>query len=126
MQRLSGMTRAFRASFSDHAYLLAQTSNMTTEILDTLEATAAASVTIQQSFVSRNTVSGWWLYLACPAVSIVMGSYGLPPSILRNFGLFAFGELMGLFFSYASHLGHAAAMVSVLSGAYSNGTALGL
>jgi len=33
--------------------------------------------------------------MICPAVSLVMGSYGLPPSILRNIGLIALGEAFG-------------------------------
>ena len=33
--------------------------------------------------------------MICPAVSLVMGSYGLPPSILRNLGLVAVGEAFG-------------------------------
>ncbi len=33
--------------------------------------------------------------MICPAISLVMGSYGLPPSILRNLGLIAAGEAFG-------------------------------
>lgn len=40
--------------------------------------------------------SSWWPYLVCPAVTLVMGSYGLPPSVLRNMGLIALGQFIGL------------------------------
>lgn len=33
--------------------------------------------------------------MICPAVSLVMGSYGLPPSISRNIALIALGETFG-------------------------------
>jgi hypothetical protein len=33
--------------------------------------------------------------MICPAVSLMMGSYGLPPSILRNIALIALGEAFG-------------------------------
>lgn len=43
-----------------------------------------------------NSVSGhWWPYVICPAFSLVMGSYGLPPSVTRNIALIALGETFG-------------------------------
>lgn len=39
--------------------------------------------------------AAWWPYVICPAVSLVLGSYGLPPSMLRNLGLIAAGEAFG-------------------------------
>lgn len=120
------MTQTFSNNLNDHTIILAQASNETSGILDKLEATAAASTTIQQSYVARSAAAGWWPYFACPVISIIMGSYGLPPSILRNFGLFAFGEVVGLFYSYTSNFSNASHLISIFSQAQNNGTSFGI
>ncbi|KAH8904464.1 hypothetical protein BR93DRAFT_917064 [Coniochaeta sp. PMI_546] len=79
----------------DHAYLLRQATNITTELLDTLEDTASAATRIGKSVFDSSVSGTWWPYMICPAISLVMGSYGLPPSILRNLGLIAVGEAFG-------------------------------
>lgn len=79
----------------DHAYLLRQATNITTELLDTLEDTASAATRIRKSVFDSSVSGTWWPYMICPAISLVMGSYGLPPSILRNLGLIAVGEAFG-------------------------------
>lgn len=84
------------AKHEDHAYLLRQASNITTELLDTLEETASAARHLGQSVLERSAVSTWWPYMVCPAISLVLGSYGLPPSITRNLVLLAAGEVVGV------------------------------
>jgi hypothetical protein len=81
----------------DHARLLRQASNITTELLDSLEKTASAATRIGKSVFDTSVSGHWWPYIICPTVSLVMGSYGLPPSILRNIGLIAAGEAFGFF-----------------------------
>lgn len=78
-----------------NAYFLRQAGNITEELLDTLEATASAASVIGNSVFERSVSSAWWPYFICPAVSLVMGSYGLPPSIFRNLALLAVGEVVG-------------------------------
>lgn len=122
MLQLSQITQTFISDFSDHARLLAQASNLTTEMLDTLEATAAATSVIQSSFRSYGELGSWWPYIVCPVVSLVMGSYGLPPSILRNIGLFSLGELVGVLVSSYGRLSKVASVFFTISGMANNAT----
>lgn len=122
MLQLEGITQTFFSDFNAHSRLLVQASNMTTDMLDTLEATAAATSTIQNSIRGYGELGGWWPYIVCPAISLVMGSYGLPPSILRNIGLFTLGELVGAMVSFHSHLGTMACAFFTFAGMASNTT----
>ncbi|ERS95988.1 hypothetical protein HMPREF1624_07523 [Sporothrix schenckii ATCC 58251] len=126
MLQLEGMTQAFFSDFDAHSRLLVQAKNMTNDMLDTLEATAAATWTIQNSFRGYGELGGWWPFIVCPAVSLIMGSYGLPPSILRNIGLFTLGELAGAVISYHNHihnhLGTVAGVLFTFAGMVSNTT----
>ncbi|KIH89587.1 hypothetical protein SPBR_07014 [Sporothrix brasiliensis 5110] len=126
MLQLEGMTQAFFSDFDAHSRLLVQAKNMTNDMLDTLEATAAATWTIQNSFRGYGELGGWWPFIVCPAVSLIMGSYGLPPSILRNIGLFTLGELAGAVISchnrIHNHLGTVAGVLFTFAGMVSNTT----
>jgi hypothetical protein len=48
---------------------------------------------MQSSLLHKYSASTWWPYIICPAISLVLGSYGLPPSVFRNLMLTAVGEL---------------------------------
>lgn len=122
MSQLEGMTQTLLLDFDAHSRLLVQANNMTNDMLDTLEATAAATSTIQNSFRGYGELGVWWPYIVCPAVSLVMGSYGLPPSILRNIGLFTLGELAGAMISFHNHLGTMAGVLFTLAGMAHNTT----
>ncbi|CAK7211931.1 hypothetical protein SBRCBS47491_001291 [Sporothrix bragantina] len=50
MVQLVSLTQTFMTNMTDHTRLLAQANNMTNDMLDTLEATAAATSTIQNAF----------------------------------------------------------------------------
>ncbi|OIW24396.1 hypothetical protein CONLIGDRAFT_718356 [Coniochaeta ligniaria NRRL 30616] len=95
IDRLIVASETLASKHEDHAYLLRQASNITTELLDTLEEAASAATRIGKSVFDTSISGAWWPYMICPAVSLVMGSYGLPPSILRNLGLIAAGEAFG-------------------------------
>lgn len=62
------------------------------KLVTVLDAAATSAESFQSSMVSRMGLSGWWPFLYCPTVSLLLGSYGLPPSFLRNIGLFGLGE----------------------------------
>lgn len=79
--------------------MLKQAKNITNEILDALEETATAALTVNESMFKTATTKSWWPFLVCPSAALVLGSYGMPPSMLRNFGLLAFGEAIGFFVS---------------------------
>ncbi|KAI1434729.1 hypothetical protein GGR50DRAFT_660562 [Xylaria sp. CBS 124048] len=101
MQRLIDVSDNLASQYDEHNYLLMQANNITNEILDTLEDTAASATKVGKLFLGNYSLASWWPYIWCPAVSLAMGSYGLPPSMLRNLGLVALGETAGFIISYS-------------------------
>lgn len=99
MQRLVYAAENLTTEFHDHTHLLHQARNITNEIRDTLEDTAASASYVGNSFFKQSSTSSWWPYVWGPAASLVLGSYGLPPSAVRNLALLALGEVAGLAFS---------------------------
>jgi hypothetical protein len=99
MGRLATATETLSAKLEDHSSMLKQANNITNDILDSLEETAAAAASITESFFLGATTRSWWPFFVFPTASLVMGSYGLPPSILRNLGLLAAGEFVGFLVS---------------------------
>ncbi|KAH9907187.1 hypothetical protein F4778DRAFT_526207 [Xylariomycetidae sp. FL2044] len=95
MEDLLDITETLSTKYKDHANLLQEAQNMTNDILYILEDTASSAATVGDSFARQSAATFWWPYIWCPAASLVMGSYGLPPSALRNIGLVALGEVAG-------------------------------
>ncbi|GAB1315695.1 hypothetical protein MFIFM68171_05905 [Madurella fahalii] len=100
MDRLLTTTETLSTKLDDHSSMLKQASNITNEILDALEDTAAAASSLNQSFFTTVTTQSWWPFIVFPAACLVLGSYGLPPSIFRNLGLLALGEAIGFTVSF--------------------------
>ncbi|KAK4248549.1 hypothetical protein C7999DRAFT_13509, partial [Corynascus novoguineensis] len=92
--RLATATEQLATKFEDHSSMLKQANNITNDILDALEETAAVATWMNQSFFANIAARSWWPFVLFPTASLVMGSYGLPPSIFRNIGLLVFGELI--------------------------------
>jgi len=103
MNHLMQVTTNLTSTYHHHAHLLSQANNATNELVDTIEATASAASQVQESLSRRNEGSSWWPYIVCPTASLVMGSYGLPPSAFRNLALIAFGEMMGILVAAYNH-----------------------
>ncbi|AEO64002.1 uncharacterized protein THITE_2141973 [Thermothielavioides terrestris NRRL 8126] len=95
MNRLVAATETLASKLEDHSTMLKQANNITNDILDSLEETAAAASSMNKSFFSSVTTRSWWPFVVFPTACLVMGSYGLRPSILRNLGLLALGEAIG-------------------------------
>lgn len=87
------MTDDLADKYDVHAVSLQQTRSIASGILETLEDTAASAAAIGDSYLGQRSLKSWWLYIWCPVASLVMGSYGLPPSLLRNFALVALGKI---------------------------------
>ncbi|KAI0433739.1 hypothetical protein F5Y09DRAFT_298057 [Xylaria sp. FL1042] len=100
MQRLIDISDALAIKYDVHTDLLKQAQNITNEILDKLEDTAASAAAVGNIFMGQHSLKSWWPYIWCPVVSLVVGSYGLPPSMIRNIGLLALGETTGFMISY--------------------------
>ncbi|KAK4097200.1 hypothetical protein N658DRAFT_457365 [Parathielavia hyrcaniae] len=98
IDRLAIATETLSVKLEDHATTLKQANNITNDILDSLETTADVASSVNKSF-ARATTGGWWPFFVFPTASLVMGSYGLPPSILRNLALLTLGGLVGFMVS---------------------------
>lgn len=98
MDRLAIATETLSEKFEDHSSMLKQVNNITTNILETLEETAVVASSVNESF-SRATTLSWWPFVTFPTASLVLGSYGLPPSMFRNLALLALGGLVGFMVS---------------------------
>ncbi|KAK8068754.1 hypothetical protein PG994_005370 [Apiospora phragmitis] len=102
MQRLVDLSSDLISKHNDHAQLLHRAKSMTNEIMDTLHETAASAAIVEEALSKKSTVASLWPYIWCPAASLVMGSYGLPPSVVRNLVLVALGEAAGYVVSSVS------------------------
>ena len=94
MERLIQITSYAISNQNQQTQQVDLAKNVTFDLLDTLEAVSASAATVKKSLVSQPS-SKWWPFIICPAASLVMGSYGLPPSVMRNMFLVAFGEVTG-------------------------------
>jgi len=106
MERLINLSDRLTGQYDAHTDLLQQANNMTDEILDKLGDTAASAATLSDEFQRRGSPESWWPYIWCPVASIVMGSYGLPPSLLRNIGLLLLGKVFSPSIYEADDLHH--------------------
>lgn len=87
---------AMASGYEDHGERLKQAQRRADQILGTLDSAATSAASIQSSFSTSFGFHGWWPYIYCPLASLVMGSYGLPPSVTRNVMLLSIGEIAGL------------------------------
>lgn len=87
----------------DHARALGEAKNTTAELLDTLDGIAASTAIIKDashSLFRSFDISSWIPYIISPVATLLLGSYGLTPSALRNLGLVALGEIVGFWVSH--------------------------
>ena len=90
--RLENIADSLSMKYGAHEGSLDAAQQRAEELSNTL-ATAATSATAFEGYFSRGSGwMGWWPYIYCPAASLLMGSYGLPPSTARNFILISLGE----------------------------------
>ncbi|KAI1111682.1 hypothetical protein F5Y14DRAFT_303933 [Nemania sp. NC0429] len=99
MQRLIGISDTLVTNYDVHTNLLQQAQNITNDILDALGETTASATALNEVLSGQRYISSWWLYVWCPVASLVVGSYGLPPSLIRNVFLVIFGETAGFIIS---------------------------
>ncbi|KAI1826681.1 hypothetical protein F4861DRAFT_495837 [Xylaria intraflava] len=83
---------------------LEKAENITNNIVGGLGNIAASVAAIGNLFSGHRSLGYWWPYIWCPVASLVMGSYGLRPSMLRNLALVALGETAGFLISLSSSL----------------------
>ncbi|KAK3394910.1 hypothetical protein B0H63DRAFT_556053 [Podospora didyma] len=100
MDRLLVVTENLSAKYDDHTHMLKQASNLTNDVLDVLAEAASTAAFVNTSRFEDAIFSSWWPHIVFPAASLVLGSYGLPPSISRNLGLLALGEAIASLFLF--------------------------
>lgn len=105
MHYLEIYVNAISSSYQEHGEKLRQAQRRADDILGTLDSAASSAVSLQSSVLGTFGFRGWWPYIYCPMVSLVMGSYGLPPSATRNIVLVGLGEVAGYLVSnIADHM----------------------
>lgn len=125
LERLAATTNNLSSHYEEHANTIIEVKNMTNEVLETLEAVAGASVRIEEADKLRWGSSGlgsWIPYIISPATTLFLGSYGLAPSALRNLGLVALGEVIGLWVTHFDSITRSWATLGLFDGAVINAT----
>lgn len=56
------------------------------------------------SYFGGSGLFKWISYIVSPVVTLMLGSYGLPPSAMRNLGLVVLGELVGFLACHADRI----------------------
>ncbi|KAK5987815.1 hypothetical protein PT974_11949 [Cladobotryum mycophilum] len=105
MKRLEGMADTLSIQQEGHQERLDHAQQSATELLGILDSASSSAATLQSSIYSGFGWTAWWPYVFCPITSLVVGSYGLPPSTTRNFLLIGLGEIAGLAMSVANQYG---------------------
>lgn len=104
MRNLELQANGISTQYDQHGEQLRQAQSSADQILSTLDTAATTATSFTASLSSAIGIQGWWPYIYCPAASLLMGSYGLPPSALRNIALVGLGEVAGFFISHAPAL----------------------
>ena len=104
MRNLEEQANNISLRYDEHSEQLRKAQSGADQILRILDTAAASASTLTSSFSSAFAIQGWWPYIYCPAASLLMGSYGLPPSAVRNIALFGIGEIAGFFLSNISNI----------------------
>ncbi|KAG7140271.1 hypothetical protein HYQ45_002973 [Verticillium longisporum] len=103
LKTLLGFSDKLATKYDDHVEMIEKAHSKAGDILDKLTEASASASTVHDSIRGSVGWMNWWPYIICPTVSLTMGSYGLPPSALRNLELVALGELTGFAISLAHH-----------------------
>ena len=107
MDRLTTATEILTMRQDDHARSLNEAQNLTNDILGTLDEVAASAMILEGAALSYLGGSGlfrWMSYIVSPVVTLMLGSYGLAPSALRNLGLVVLGEFFGFLICHSQRI----------------------
>ena len=91
--KMQDLSAELSARHVEHNELLSEATNRTHEIVDQLGRFASLST------VFSSVSFSFWPHIVFPVASLVAGSFGLSPSVFRNLGLMALGEIIGLGFT---------------------------
>jgi hypothetical protein len=90
---------------NNHTESLEQARFTTENIIQTLEKTAAIAKSWTEMLTVSSIAGDWALRIIMPPSALVLGSYGLPPSLARNAALFFGGLTLAEVIVWARHYG---------------------
>src|SRR5690349_17697411 len=96
LDRLLSAADNLSGRLEHHADIVDQAQGRSDKLLNTLEEAAVSATAVRGSMFRPSGWTSWWPYVLCPTASLVMGSYGLPPSAFRNLALITLGTCTGL------------------------------
>lgn len=94
MENLAELADTLTVKHDGHRKALHDAQETAEQVLDTLESVSTSAGTLQGSILSGLGMAKWWPYLLCPVTTLMVGSYGLPPSAMRNMLLLGLGTLL--------------------------------
>ncbi|KAL6866642.1 hypothetical protein J3F83DRAFT_116580 [Trichoderma novae-zelandiae] len=106
MIKLEGLADSLLVQHKGHQEQLSNAQQTASDLIDILDSASTSAVTLRSSISSSFGWGSWWPYVFCPLTSLVVGSYGLPPSATRNLVLISLGEMAGFGVSIAKHYGN--------------------
>ncbi|POS74960.1 hypothetical protein DHEL01_v206644 [Diaporthe helianthi] len=107
LDQLTSTTLTLSMKQDDQVRSLKEAQNMTNDILGTLDEVAASAMVLEgasQSYLGWSGLFRWTSYIVSPVVTLMLGSYGLAPSALRNLGLAALGEVFGYLLCHSDRI----------------------
>ncbi|EHK48298.1 hypothetical protein TRIATDRAFT_316381 [Trichoderma atroviride IMI 206040] len=105
MKRLEGLADSLLVQHEGHQERLVHAQQTASNLIDLLDSASSSAATLRTSIYNGLGLSSWWPYIFCPLTSLVVGSYGLPPSATRNLMLISLGEIAGFGVSIAKRYG---------------------
>lgn len=107
LEHLTVQTNDLLSTYAEHVLALDEARNTTADLLDTVVAVADNIASIEDarhSNIYGFGIGHWMPYIISPVAALLLGSYGLEPSAVRNLGLVALGEVVGFVVSHIPRL----------------------
>ncbi|UNI18211.1 hypothetical protein JDV02_004493 [Purpureocillium takamizusanense] len=101
MENLAKLADTLAIKHYGHQKALSDAQESVEQVLDTLESVSTSAGGLRSS-MSGLSMTKWWPYLLCPVTTLIVGSYGLPPSAMRNMLLLGLGEAAGFIITTAN------------------------
>ncbi|KAK2031443.1 nuclear membrane fusion protein Kar5 [Colletotrichum zoysiae] len=101
--RLLDVTEELSSRYESHTEKLDLAQQISGDLFETLDEMVISTSKVRNSLGHGTSWTSWMPYVICPAASLLMGSYGLPPSAIRNIGLIVLGEMAGFVISHAQN-----------------------
>ncbi|KAL7913259.1 hypothetical protein GGI35DRAFT_491432 [Trichoderma velutinum] len=103
MKKLEVLADSLLAQHRGHHEQLVSAQQTASDLIDILDSASSSAVTLRSSIYGGFGWGSWWPHVFCPLMSLIVGSYGLPPSATRNIVLISLGEVVGFGISFVKH-----------------------